>query len=255
MTFAHFDQFEAYTDNSLPEVDRQALERQLAVDASLRAELDEYQQFRHRIESVSVRQQLERIHNQLDWQGELDNRPPIPRPPRYNRLRLAWAGVAVMILMLGFGLYRATLPASLTPAERTYGSVYRPEPSIRGTNDCGPELAPGIRAYRTGNYSLAVNQFNQVPASNPCVLYYRGITNLAIGNTTTAISQLEQVTTHPPLVPDLTFQKSQWYVALAYLKANRPDEAQSYLQLIAKQPDNPFQTEAQRALTELNHAP
>ncbi len=254
MTFAYFDQFEAYTENTLPEADRQALERQLAIDAALRAELNEYQQFRYSIESVALRQQLERIHTQLDWQGELDNRPPIPRQPRLSRLRLVWAGVMLAVLLAGFSLYWATLPPALTPAEKVYSSVYRPEPSIRGANGCGPELASGIRFYRMGNYSQAVNQFDQLPANNPCVLYYRGIANLALDNTKMAIAQLEEAIAQPPSVIDLTFQKSQWYLALAYLKANRPDDAQTHLLIITQQLDNPFRSEARRALTELDHA-
>ncbi len=251
MTFAHFDQFEAYTENALSEADCKALERQLAIDATLRAEMDDYRQFRHSIESVALRQQLDRIHTQLDWQSELDNRPPIPRQPRPNRVRLIWAGAVLVVLLVGFGLYWTTLP---TLAEKTYTSIYRPEPSIRGANGCGPELAPGIRAYRMGNYLQAVNQFDQLSSSNPCVLYYRGIANLALDKTRMAISQLEQAIAHPPTVPDLTFQKSQWYLALAYLKANQPDNARQYLRTIAQQADNPFQSEAQCALTELDHA-
>ena len=254
MTFARFDQFEAYIEDALPEADRKALERQLAIDATLRAELDEYRQFRHSIESVALGQQLDRIHTQLDWQGELDNRPPVPRQPRLNRLRLALTGVSLVILLAGFGLYWSTLPAALTPAEKVYSSVYRPEPTSRGANDCGPELAPGIRFYRAGNYRQAVSQFDLLPASNPCVLYYRGITNLALNNTEIAISQLEQATAHPPTVHDLAFQKSQWYLALAHLKANQPGAARQYFRTIAKQLDNPFQSEARRALTELDHA-
>ena len=175
MTFDRFDQFEAYTDNALPADQRHVLEQQLAADAALRTQLDEYRQFRHSIEAVTLKQQLERLHVRLDRQGALDNRPLPVRSAPPRRFRLAWTGAA-LLLLAGFGLYWLTRSM---PAEQTFVAFYQPEPVARGLADCGPELTPGLRAYRAGAYRQALTDFGRLPAHQPCVYYYRGLSHLA----------------------------------------------------------------------------
>ena len=250
MTFDRFDQFEAYTDNVLPADQRQLLEQQLAVDATLRAELNEYRTFRHSIEAVKLKQQLERLHSRLEQKGALDNRPqPVPSA-RSRRSRLTWIGAA-LLLLAGFGLYWLTRS---TPAEQTFVAFYRPEPVARGLADCGPELTPGLQAYRVGAYRQAVIDFGKIPANQPCVLYYRGVSHLALGNAENAIAELEQAVASQTGTPGLTRQKADWYLALAYLKANRIDQARNQLQSISNQPGHPFQAVSRKALDKLGHA-
>ncbi|WP_020607208.1 tetratricopeptide repeat protein [Spirosoma spitsbergense] len=252
MNYEQFDLFEAYIDNALPTDQRMMLEQQLATDTSLRAELDDYRQFRFGIESVTLKQQLEQVHTRLDRQGLLTHRPPIVPPIR--RVRSLWVATALTVLLLaGIGLYWVSLPKPSTPAEQTFISLYQPEPTARDATSCGPELTTGIRAYRAGNYAQAATAFDKFSAESPCTYYYRGLTQLALGNAPLAIGMLERAVAQKPAIPDLTFQKSEWYLALAYLKANRPDEARPHLQSIARQSDNPFQQEAKRGLAELDH--
>ena len=249
MTFDRFDQFEAYTDNVLPADQRQLLEQQLSDDANLRAELNEYQMFRHSIEAVTLKQQLERLHVRLDRQGTLDNRPqPVPSaPPR--RFRLVRIG-AVLLLLAGFGLYWMTRSTS---AEQTFVAFYQPEPVARGLADCGPELTPGLQAYRAEAYRQALVDFGRLPAHQPCVLYYWGLSHLAVGDAQQAIIELEQAVASQPEPADLTRQKADWYLALAYLKANRIDQARNQLQSISNQPSHPFQNIARKALDKLGY--
>jgi hypothetical protein len=238
MNFDRFDQFEAYTDNLLPADKRESLEQQLAVDATLRAELDEYQQ-------------LERLHVRLDQKGALENRPQPVTVPRPRRLRLAWAGAMLVVLMTGFGLYWLTRS---TPAEQTFVAFYQPEPVARGLADCGPELTPGLRAYRAGAYSQALEDFGKLPANQPCVLYYRGVSRLALGDAGHAVTELEQAVASQTGTLGLTRRKAEWYLTLAYLKASRTDDARRQLSTIISQRGHPFQNIARKALDKLGHA-
>lgn len=251
MTFDRFDQFEAYTENALPPDQRQRLEQQLATDATLRAELDAYQQFRYSIEAVQLKRQLEQVHTRLDRAGELSDRPPILAAPRLRRSRVQRVILFLCVLMgVGLGLYWLNRP---TVAQQTFLAYYQPEPVARGLNDCGPETATGIRAYRAKNYRQALTDFEQLPASQPCVLYYRGISFLALDDASKAIVALENAVAQPGIAPDLTHQKAEWYLALAYLKANQPDSARPMLRTITQQTGHPFQNVARRALADLTH--
>lgn len=251
MTFDRFDQFEAYAENALPTEQRQRLEQQLATDATLRAELDAYQQFRHSIEAVKLKQQLEQVHTRLDRAGELSDRPPVLAVPRLRRSR-AQQVVLFLGLLVGIGvsLYLLNRP---TPAQQTFLAFYQPEPIARGFSECGPEMATGIRAYRAKNYRQALTDFEQLPASQPCVSYYRGISLLALDDAPKAIVELEKALAQPSIAPNLTHQKAEWYLALAYLKANQPDSARQMLQAITQQTGHPFQNVARRALADLTH--
>lgn len=252
MTFDHFDQFEAYIENALPAAERQALEQQLAENAPLRAELADYQQFRFSLESVTLKQQLRQIHIQLEREGELDNRPPMPRQFQRRRLRLAWAGLAFVVLILtGIGLYWQLQP---THPEKLFQTYYQPEPTARGENDCGPELAVGIQSYRSQHYQQALEEFGKLTANKPCVRYYRGLAQLALGNSSVAITELEQTMIQKTTSDEMTRQKNEWYLALAYLKANRPEDAHRLLTTIAGQSGHPFQRVARQALADLDHA-
>lgn len=250
MTYDRFTELEAYINHALPNDQRQALERQLTTDDGLRAELDDYQQFRFSIEAVALNQKLEQIHARLDRQGLLAEANPASVRRRW-RLRPSWAmAMGVFLLVAGIGLYWATRPSL---AEQTFVTYYKPEPVSRGESVCGPELAPGVQAYRTRHYAQAASSFATLPVNQPCVRYYRGLTQLALGHTDVAIAELEQATQQRPDSDKLATQKAQWYLALAYLKANRTANAQKQLADIEHETGHPFGNVARKALADLGH--
>lgn len=249
MTYERFDEFEAYIDNTLPLEQRGILEQQLADDATLRADLDEYSRFRFSLESIALNQQLTQIHSQLNREGALDNRHQLVRSKR--RLRLAPLLAAVVLLfVLGLGVYWAMRP---TPAEKTFLAYYEPEPRERGVA-CDPELKAGLEQYRVGNYDTALIAFQKLSDRQTCVHYYRGLTQLALSNAPAAVTELEQALARQTVSKDYLTQKNEWYLALAYLKANRADDAHRQLQAIVRQSNHPFRQDAQRALATYDHA-
>lgn len=252
MTYDRFDLFEAYTNQTLPDSERQALENQLRTDASLRAELRDYQQFKHSLDAVKLKEQLERIHNRLDRQGVLDrtDRPPQPlkSASALRRQRLVWPIIAALLLV--GGVYWLTRPSH---TEQIYVTYYQPEPVARGETICAPDLMPGLQTYRAGQYEKALNQFMDLPASQPCVSYYVGLAQLALNQPTLAIRAFESTLKPGITPPPLIRQKAEWYLALAYLKADQPNEAQQQLSLVAQQPDQPFRTVARKVLADLKN--
>ncbi len=254
MTNHLFEQFSAYTDNTLPGNQRQALEQQLATDAALRAELEAYHQFRYSIESVALKQRLEHLHHRLNRQGALTYPThSLPPPIRFRPGRPARVAVVMglILLLAGAGIYWATRP---TRAEQVFLSYYQSEPIARNFTDCGFELAPGVQAYRSRQYQQALTEFNKLPGRQPCVYYYRGLVQLALGRAPAAIADLEKAVAPQPAAPGLTSQKADWYLALAYLKSNRPGDARRQLGIIAGQAGHPFQRVARKALADYDHA-
>ncbi len=255
MTYDQFDLFDQYTNKTLPDAERQALEDQLRDDPALRDSLRDYQQFRHSLDAVPLNRQLNRIHDRLAAQGFFDtntsDRPPVPLSSSFRRRRLVLVSSVVVLagILIGAG-YWLTRP---TLAEQTFLTFYRPEPVARGGADCGTALLPGIQLYRTQQYEPALQQFTALSASQPCVSYYVGLTQLATDQPEQAVYSLESALKPAITSPPLIRQKAEWYLAMAYLKANQPAEAKSQLIRIAQQPDQPFRNVAQQALADLSH--
>ncbi|GAB4025603.1 hypothetical protein [Spirosoma koreense] len=249
MTESLFDEFEAYTENRMVPPQLDAFEARLEQDSAMRLALADYQRFRHSIEAIKLKQQLVSIHDRLDQRGELAASPPA------TRFSVSWGGwtrlaiAAVVILVAGYGLLRVLRP---TPAEQTFLTYYQPEPVPRGMTACGPQLTPGISAYRSGNYERALVGFRQLPASEPCVAYYIGLAQLALGNAPAAITSLNRAL-DATNAPDLISRKAEWYLALAYLKADRATDTRKLLIRISDQPEHPFQQIAKKALADLEH--
>lgn len=249
MTFDRFDRFEAYTNHTLPDKEREQMEQELALDSALRDELADYQRFRYDLESIALKEQLVLIHDQLEQQGELEPVvTPIPTG-RVRRLWPAWVAAAMVVLIAGFALYGYLY---LSLSKTLFTTYYIPEPVSRGETDCGPELTPSIQAYRQANYQAALAEVEKLSASQPCVRYYRGLIQLALGNASDAIMELEQVVSKPPTEPEITFQKAEWYLAMAYLSADKPEKAHQQLEKIASQINQPFQHKAQEVLRDLD---
>lgn len=256
MTESLFDEFEAYTENRMSPLQQQAFDERLQQDSNLRLALDEYQQFRHSIEAIKLKQQLETIYTRLDKQGQLQDRPPA----RPQRVWVRLAMVTSVLLLVGYGTFLYLRP---TLSERVFLMYYQAEPVSRGASLCGPEVAPGLQAYRAGRFSQALKVFSQLSVNQPCVLYYRGLTQLALANRVTAITDLQQALTQnrkqaamnttEHTLPDLIGQKVEWYLALAYLKANRTTDARKLLTDIASQQEHTFHYVAVKALADLEH--
>lgn len=260
MTQALFDEFEAYSENRMVPDQQQAFEERLRQDSVLRSALTDYQQLRHSIEAVKLNRQLDDIHDRLDERGALQHESPVRTVGSPRRLWTRLAIAAVVLLVLGYGIRWSLRP---TQAEQTFLAYYQPEPTARGGGSCGPALTTGLNAYRSGNYDQALAALEKLPADEPCVHYYRGLTQLALANAPAAITNLETVFKQTGLpaktdslasaAPDLMIRKAEWYLALAYLKADRTADAQQQLRAITRQNEHPFQRVAQKALVDLQH--
>lgn len=252
MNYDRFDLFDAYTNQTLPHAERQALEEQLRTDNQLKADFLDYQKFKHSLDAVKLKEQLERIHNRLDRRGVLDqtDRPAQPRQHslQTRRVRLIWPIVAV--LLVAGGIYWFSRP-ELT--EQIFVTYYQPEPVSRGEITCSPDLLPGIQHYRVGRYQEALQQFTKLPINQPCTLYYVGLAQLATDQPERAIQAFRSVLQSEQPIPTLVRQKTEWYLALAYLRDNQPTEAQRQLSGISQQADQPFRRVALRALADLKN--
>lgn len=241
-----FYELEAYTERRMPLSERAAFDQRLRSDADLQTALREYQLFRHSLDAIALKQQLNNLHDRLDQQGKLGPSPLVFTPGRWSYPTWMMAAASVVLVLIASVLY--VMYQQPTLSEQTFMAFYHPEPTARGSDDCGPALTPGLQAYRATDYTGALRTFTRLPADQPCVHYYRGITQLAMGESDEAILNLK---TARQTATGLIRQKADWYLALAYLRANQPDAARPLLDTLANAPGHPFSMVAQQAMNRM----
>ena len=163
-------------------------------------------------------------------------------------------GIAASILLLaGLGIggyyYLAENESS------RFEAYFQPYPNViaetnRGSSNGGANLPAGrqgraaigteqtqraMQWYELGEYASAIAVFDSILASNSTdtvqssLLFYRGIAHLELDQTTQAIQDLDQATENPN---ERLAEAAQWYLALAYLRAEQTILAQEKLQAI-----------------------
>jgi tetratricopeptide (TPR) repeat protein len=106
--------------------------------------------------------------------------------------------------------------------------------------------AKAYKAYDLATYADAITLFEQVQQKDEGVYLYLGNAYLALGDATKAIPLFEKVIAEY----DVFDEPAEWYLALAYLRNNRVEEAVSKLRAL-QQGNNSYADEAERLLKKL----
>lgn len=178
----------------------------------------------------------------------------IDREEKTSSLQPRWgyAVAAAVALLVVVGLYltfRSGKPDYAQLAENTFAAP--PSPFLqRDTARAQQPLLQGAEAYEQGDYHRAIVQWQQVPADHPRygeVRLYLGISELANGQPQAAIQGLTPLLQAPQ--PELQ-QSAQWYLALAWLRQQEPQQVLPLLRELASGRSS-FATRAQKLLAEI----
>lgn len=162
-----------------------------------------------------------------------------------------WIGVAAVILaLLAFWLW----PSAATDAE-LFAAHYTPFPNLVAPIDKGTDIIDldiqALHSYERGNYKDAVRLFEELGESDQLdineQLYY-GLSLLMEERNVDAITQLQAV------VADKTaryHQAAQWYLSLAYIKAQNRASGKRVLDEILEKPDHIYREKALELLEKI----
>lgn len=141
------------------------------------------------------------------------------------------ASVAILLGIVGFNYFNKPISN-----ENLFAQNFEPyrniiEPITRNNNQKN-ERQFAFESYEMGNYKKAVTSFEQLYKSSgeTYYLFYIANAEMALGKNNEAIKNLE---THQKY-NDEFFEKSQWYLALAYLSNNQTEKAKILLKAISK---------------------
>lgn len=171
---------------------------------------------------------------------------------RWVRSPWVWAAAAAVLLLLIVFLPR---PEQALDPEALFAQHFRPYPNTiavipRDEGEVLDPIALAMNAYQRGDYPAAVAAFDAMPATRrrPDLQFYRSLALLASGRTAEALAGLEAL----HRTAGHAFEReTRWYLALAYLRSQRPEAARPLLDQVAANPEHPEQKAAQAILQAL----
>lgn len=157
---------------------------------------------------------------------------------------------ASIILLVSIGFYWKQYSSS---PETLFADYYTTasntsHPIIRNQNDTD-ELTKAFIAYENEAYDQAQILFNNLykTSNNSELLFYEGICYLEMNKTQGAIETFNKHQTFQ----DKLAGKSQWYLALAYLKSDEKSKAKNLLEEISSSTSNYYYDKAKDLLSKL----
>lgn len=247
----YLDELERFADGQLSEAEQEAFELRLAQDEKLSAAYEEYEQFTADLRWVAghetLRHRLRNLDKRLDErQAALAN-----MQTRSTATRTRWGIVAVGVaLLVGLGLWLFSRPRPLN-SEETWTRYYVPDPGlteVAAQATKSPLLIDAMRQYRTGHYPAALHALRRVSAAtvaDDTLLYYTGVVLLRHEEAGAARNYLTRASQQPA---SALAGKARYHLAMAQWRTGQLSQAQTNLQAVATDPQNPYQLHAQQVL-------
>lgn len=250
-TDKEYADMQAYVTGQLPPRRRRVFEERMNSDPDFRKKVEGHQEL---IDGLLQLGNEYRIRKKLEEMQAVQPPPPNPEPlpqdlPISSLAPWRWvaaASVAVVLLMGGYYL----LNLSHFQNQSVYSDWYRAEMPVKAATptDCPAEIESITQLYYQKQYRETLSALQNVDSSATCVQYYRGMTYLALDKSSTAIPLLQKTVRSSD---SLLRERAEWYLALAYLRADRRADAQTILMAIAGKPTHPFQDQSWRVVEQL----
>jgi len=222
-----------YLDGELSGSEKDDLEMQLKVDASLKAELESLQLAREAVGLYGLKQQVSAVHQQMmnELQAPVVKINPARRIVRYSMAIAA----SVLLIFLSITAY---IFFTLSPDKLFADNYHSFELSTtRGGNEAEPTAIE--KAYREKNYKEVTDLTTKWSEPDIRDEFLAGISSLELNKSSEAIHFFNGViklneTRDKPIYKDET----EYYLALSYLKNKDYDLALELMNKIHNDPDH-----------------
>jgi tetratricopeptide (TPR) repeat protein len=244
-----------YLDGELSEVEVLEFEKLLKSDPDLSKELNFVKDIEKCFQDKSLetfKSSLQRarqnfVESEQSQKGR--TRVLIPELKRYSR-------IAAVVLILITSVVAVVHILSLKPNRNEklftqYFQPYQGDVSSRSDANAVTNLQFAFQAYNNKQYHEAISLFDKVLASDNSMLrvcFYKGISSIECGDFMLALNSFKQVTSN---LSSPYYAQSRWYMALTWLKLNKPENAKLHLEWLI-QNDSYYGKKASAILAELN---
>jgi tetratricopeptide (TPR) repeat protein len=214
-----FEQIEAYLLNTMDAARRAAFEREMEADEKLRNE-------------VSLQRRLTAVAEVSSYKGEKQEQKKQGGPAVVKKLpHFAWYAAAAVVIVAVTWFYRNNTPS----AEKIYARYFIPDsglPVVMSSANDDYDFYDGMVSYKEENFARAIEIWKKVYLEHPAndtLQYYMGMAYLN-SNDSSAVAYLLPVAAND----NSRWQpKAIWYLALAYVKTGRKEEAAIWLKKLS----------------------
>lgn len=222
-------------DNALPEAEALALRRQLESAPGLKAAYQQLEVARNAVQYYGLHRQVASWHK--DMMAEMQ--PPVRTIQPRNRIFRFVAGIAAAAVLITAVFLLTNRPAD--DAASLYAAAYQPY-ALQAMRDAAGSTGELEKAYTDKDYTAVRTLFTASrPDSNTRALLLNGMAALELDDPQTAIESLGRITILNNSRVKKEYQdETDFYLALAYLKNNQPDQCLVLLEKINKDPGHPY---------------
>ena len=243
-----FDEIDAYVRNRMKPEDRDRFRQRIAENGELRQEVALQRKLHAGMDVALNRQQevdtqaasIRQQFAQVRFERHLQRR-------QRQRTYVIAASIAILLICSIIVLVNQLNKPMVT--EVAFNNYYEPETRKRSDILISADLLVAQNDYYTKHYYQALARLKKIPDDSLYrVTYYRGLTQLALDQTTDARSSFQLSRTS---VDSVIHYRSEWYLSLTLLRANEPAQALEILRQISKNPRQLYQKEAVLILRDL----
>jgi hypothetical protein len=246
-TEERYELIEKYLDGKLTGKELLDFENQLKQDPKLSQEVALHRELAEALKEKDVMafsDLLEQVDARIGIDEQKKEEAKKSRPLFGGQRLIALAAVIVLLLAVGVFWNQLLPPPSNQELFAQNYELHDMRLLTRGSAE-DALMARADSAYKAGAYQEAIAALQQLEAARPGqprFTFYKGMSQLADGQTQAAITTFGQVMQgDAPEYKEL----ARWYRALSYLKINKEDQAMEDLQQMLDTPSHYRQQEAQ----------
>jgi hypothetical protein len=225
------DQFDAYLNNEMSDIEKADFEKEIETNADLKSEFEAHKQAIKAINKVAL-EELRQEMNSWDDEGKNSR----------SNLKYYISAAAAVIIMAAF--YFILKPSNSQELFDEYYSTYPNVVNVRDANS--NKTADLLQLYSAKNYQAFINKCNSLGDANDTLLFYKGIAHIELKQNVKATEQFKLVEND-----GLFGILAKYYGALAYLRDNKKTEAILLLNEVSQNEQSSYATKAQEILDSL----
>lgn len=238
-----YEQIEKYLMDEMSEQERSIFESEIQKNDALKQEVQIHQELANAVSDPEIHQLRETLKKvDSNWKMETvaetgTKTSKIDEIPSKNKVRnlnfRRFTAIAASLLL--FVLLRQFIPMMNAPnSTQLFSENYEPyrmvlteRSNIELQNDNDLKINEAVNLYQSKQYPKAALAFEELHSNNPsneAFQLYAAISNISSQQSEKAIQQLEKLIKN---AGPLYIQQTRWYLAMAYLQADRQEKAKT----------------------------